>query len=368
MTLPNSKKLPINNLAAVFNNTTNSYKFNWFLSILDLLKKQTQNVISIDEIVLNMINRVWYPINYFRISFGKQDQFAFHIEVIRNEYGLHRKLKDEELNNFFIAVRNESLIQKLFSDLTRYVPYRFLTPWFSNELRGRKDYIKDKIIISSADKYFEHNNIKPLYRFSDNTKYIEIDRDWLNYLKENLRLVEDFTLWNLSNYLRRHNPNVPNIQEKLFAPKMRDLSTARKYWRDYLEYNFDTRCIYSQKVITDTNWAIDHFLPWSFAAHDQLWNLIPTPRSVNSIKSDYIPSEKYLSEFCKIQFNAFHFFSKMNKKSQILEDYSIIFNNTVNSILKISVQEFTKKLINNFKPLIQIATNMGFEGKWEYKK
>lgn len=368
MTLPNSNKLPINNLSAVFNNTTNSYKFYWFLSILDLLKKQTQSIISIDDIVFNMITKVWYPINYFRISFGKQDKFSSHIEVIRNEYGLKRKLKDEELTSFFLAARNESIIKKLFSDLIRYVPYRFLTPWFSVELRGRKDYVKDKIIISCSDKYFGHNNIKPLYRFSHNSKSIEIDEDWLNYLTENLRIIEDFTFWNLSNYLRKHNPNVPNIQEKLFAPKSRELFTVRKYWRNYLDNNEDTRCVYSQQVITNTKWAIDHFLPWSFTAHDQLWNLIPTPESVNSIKSDYIPSEKYLSDYCKIQFSAIHFFSKMYNNSKILEDYSIIFNDEIDRILKISIHEFTQKLISNFKPLIQIAINMGFEGKWEYKK
>jgi hypothetical protein len=40
--------------------------------------------------------------------------------------------------------------------------------------------------------------------------------------------------------------------------------------------------------------SLDHYVPWSFVVHDQLWNLIPTTKSVNSKKSDLLPSKKYL--------------------------------------------------------------------------
>jgi hypothetical protein len=35
--------------------------------------------------------------------------------------------------------------------------------------------------------------------------------------------------------------------------------------------------------------------------HDQLWNLIPTTKSVNSKKSDLLPSKKYLDAFVNMQ-------------------------------------------------------------------
>ena len=47
--------------------------------------------------------------------------------------------------------------------------------------------------------------------------------------------------------------------------------------------------------------SLDHYLPWSFVAHDQLWNLIPTTPSVNSSKSNNIPAENYFSDFVKLQ-------------------------------------------------------------------
>ncbi|MDU1032741.1 HNH endonuclease domain-containing protein [Clostridium sp.] len=27
---------------------------------------------------------------------------------------------------------------------------------------------------------------------------------------------------------------------------------------------------------------MDHFIPWSFAFHDQMWNLVPTFNNINS--------------------------------------------------------------------------------------
>ena len=65
MNLPTSSKLPIKNLSGVFNNTTNSYKFYWFLAILEKLKTTESGFLLIDELLIEMIASVWYPINSF---------------------------------------------------------------------------------------------------------------------------------------------------------------------------------------------------------------------------------------------------------------------------------------------------------------
>jgi len=35
--------------------------------------------------------------------------------------------------------------------------------------------------------------------------------------------------------------------------------------------------------------SIDHFVPWSYVAHDEMWNLNPTTKSINSFKSNKLP-------------------------------------------------------------------------------
>ena len=68
MKLPDSTNLPIKYLAAVFNKTTNSYKFYWFLVILENVKSG-KTKINIDSLIIDMIGEIWYPINYFKLSF-----------------------------------------------------------------------------------------------------------------------------------------------------------------------------------------------------------------------------------------------------------------------------------------------------------
>ena len=62
----------------------------------------------------------------------------------------------------------------------------------------------------------------------------------------------------------------------------------------------DIRCIYTGKKL-DCRYELDHFLPWRFVAHNQLWNLIPADSQANSCKSDQIPCEKYIDRLAETQ-------------------------------------------------------------------
>ena len=73
MHLPESKSINTGKLKAVFNNTSASYKFYWFLSILDCIEQQ-KTTISKNEIFARMMGNAWYTVNYFKISFGSQDK------------------------------------------------------------------------------------------------------------------------------------------------------------------------------------------------------------------------------------------------------------------------------------------------------
>lgn len=70
MNLPNHYNLPIPYLVTTFKSSrvTNSYKFYWFLAILELIEKHNQSKFSFQEIALQMIASVWHPINYYHLS------------------------------------------------------------------------------------------------------------------------------------------------------------------------------------------------------------------------------------------------------------------------------------------------------------
>lgn len=95
----------------------------------------------------------------------------------------------------------------------------------------------------------------------------------------------------------------PNIMFKMDAPMARDLRKATTYWRRFIFVN-DVRDIYTGEPLAEEfferygSTSIDHFIPWSFVLHDEMCNLVPIFRNVNSTKNDGLPNlELYLDEF-----------------------------------------------------------------------
>ena len=67
----------------VFSNTQNSYKYYWWLSIIEICAENETKTISFDEITLKVISKLWYPVNYFKLSFGNIDQCSRYIKEIK---------------------------------------------------------------------------------------------------------------------------------------------------------------------------------------------------------------------------------------------------------------------------------------------
>lgn len=73
MQIPQSDILSTNRLGNIFSNTTATYKFFWFVSIMQIHAKSDNPRISVWDIVIRMVANAWYPIHYFRLSFEKSD-------------------------------------------------------------------------------------------------------------------------------------------------------------------------------------------------------------------------------------------------------------------------------------------------------
>lgn len=83
MELPLNNKLNTHLLSAVFNKTTATYKFYWFLSLLQIFGETQQPVIQIRKILCLMFYNAWYPIHYLKLSFGFADMLSRHSEEIQ---------------------------------------------------------------------------------------------------------------------------------------------------------------------------------------------------------------------------------------------------------------------------------------------
>lgn len=367
--LPHSAQLPVKYLASSFKEVTNSYKFYWFLSILAYLKETQSPTIPINQILARMIGGAWYPANYFLLSFGKQDRLGQLTLAIKPELNLNSNAQQAEIIQAIVTYlkSNTPLAQEITS-LGLYVPYRFLSPFFPNELRGQPDWKKNNLVKQLAEQNFTHNSAPCLYRFSAQQDRIEIQPRWFDYLQEQLAIVTGFCLWHLHNYLQKHNPNVPNIATKLFQPEERDLRESRLFWQDVFKVAGTIRCIYSGAIMEKRAYSLDHFLPWRFVTHDLLWNIIPTPRNVNSAKSDRLPHfPSYFEPFARLQYDAFQAVATLQKE-RLLEDYTLLFKKqSANEVRELPFEVFKSTLHDTIAPQLQIARNMGFVGDWSYR-
>ena len=83
--LPTYSNLNISAFSSMFNNVSNSYKFYFFLAILENLKENNFNAnVSFDNLRIKMFTLAWYPYHTFHLSFGSQDQIAKNISKLGN--------------------------------------------------------------------------------------------------------------------------------------------------------------------------------------------------------------------------------------------------------------------------------------------
>lgn len=369
-TLPFSPRLPVEHLVASLNDVTNSYKFYWLLALLEHIQETQSRYATLDDLVARMLAAVWYPSNYFRLSFGKQDRLSQITEWIRQDLALPVDLKKTKLlRTLQASLRQPTPLTVQMRSLADYVPYRFQRPFFVAALRGKPDQQVDRLICQMADHAYADPNAPCLYRYIlGETAAIELQPEWFDYLQTHHSLVMGFCLWRLTGYLQRNNPNVPNIVGKLFAPEQRDLNAGRRYWQAALDSLGTVSCIYSGQPVGREGFSLDHFLPWRFVVHDLLWNIVPAPKSVNSAKSDALPDfAVYFEPFAQLQYRALHAVAQHNKPS-LLEDYILLFRQpSVVEVQALSFDQFKGMLHDTLAPQIQIARNMGFSAGWRYR-
>ncbi len=128
MQLPHSFGLPVNHLAASFNKTTATYKYYWLLSILQEVEYGNLNI-SKRSLFARMMSNAWYTINYFHVSFGKADIIQDTIKAINEIEKIPIDEKQEIIYNKLLISSNKKT-QNLLWHFNKYVPHRFLSPWF----------------------------------------------------------------------------------------------------------------------------------------------------------------------------------------------------------------------------------------------
>ena len=368
MKLPYSEELNIEYLGRLFDNTSECYKFFWFKAIV---AKVTEGKLEMtyEELVDEMIADAWYMVTEYHLNLGPKDTLESLVDLIKQK---NTELKSCEKKSVIIDFLKKTEDKEIISKkriLTHNVPYRIQSPFMKN-LKGKEWNVGEKELISKINK---ENRL--LYYFSAlnglSTKII-VQEDWAEYIIKNQEIIRGWLEYNMIRYIQRRNPSVPGIADKLYPPQERKLDKIKKYWKLILALE-PVREIYNDQMLTEKDISIDHFVPWSYVAHDEMWNLNPTTKSINSSKSNNLPDwDTYFGKLAEQEFQSYRLMWKYDTIHKEFETCAKEHINNEDIRYRVYRQglkfnEFAEELKSVILPVYQSAQNCGF-GNWQYKK
>lgn len=366
MQLPYSEQLEIKYLSRLFDNMSESYKIFWFQAIVEGVLRG-KNEFSFNELIDSMIADAWYMVSEYHLNLGPSDTLEKTVLEVYKLSGLRSSEKKEKILEFLEACRDPGLLNRKRT-LTDQVPYRLQAPFmpgFKGTANWRKKGIAERINQQKRLMYY-------FVEICGLDSKILIQLEWTDYVKENQEIIKGWIQYHLILYLQKRNPSVPGIASKLFPPEKRNLTRVKHYWKALAETE-EFRDVYSGQPLPGGQMSIDHFVPWSYVAHDELWNLIPTTRWINASKNNRLPDwNTYFGRLCRCEYQAYELVWRNDKIHSLFERCMKEHVNDKEAVLTlcrpgIGQEKYFASLENILRPVYQAAQNVGF-GSWTYQE
>ncbi len=373
MLLPYSDELNIGHLSRLFDNTSNCYKFFWFQAILRALQPDHTSF-TFDELINEMIADAWYMVTEYHLRLGPlgiTDNLEEVVKYIHRNYNFASSEKREKIIEF-LKNTEDGKIREYKAYLTLNVPYRLQVPFYDEITIERSTWYGPKTRLTD-----EINRQRRLmYYFtliSGLGTIIEVDATWAEYLVKNREILKAWTQFKLIHYLQNKNPSVPGIADKIEAPTARDIERVRKYWKMIIQIDPSITDIYGSVELADESISVDHFVPWQYVAHDELWNLHPTTKSINSSKSNSLPSwSMYFDPLGEIEYKAYELKAQheiLAKEFNKIAPYHLNNQDIRNQLYADGLDRdtFKQRLEHVIRPVYESAQTQGFK-EWIYNE
>lgn len=304
-----NNNLDLENFIHMLDDPTECYKFYWMDSILTLLA-HGKRVMEFDEIINGMIADAWYSVNEYHLHLGLKDSHGNSMNSLEravNKLMSVSSIKSTATKEEVISQiqSNEKLLHAEKYQISKNVPYRLLSS-FLKDLHGNDKIWDQKKRLIAYIELIDQKQCLP-YKVEDDVglkKRVIISPYWEKMLLDNLVPIKGWIQLKKVKYLQNRNPGVPGIIYKLEPEneKLRKLKNVRALWAAILE-KMAVIDIYSGTRIQIGHYEIDHFIPWSYIANDEIWNLMPIESSLNSSKSNKLPDwDKYFLRFASNQY------------------------------------------------------------------
>lgn len=365
--------LKLNEFSHMFDDPTECYKFYWFDAILTLVEAG-ESILSFNDLFDEMIADAWFSVAEHHLHLGPKS-IDGEVKNSIERAVLMLKSSDEDLafdNRIQILKyikENQGLVREAKNQLTKNVPYRLLSAFMPDV--GGNDRIWDQK--ARLMEYIIQLNERKLlpYIIEDGrglAKKIVIDKTWRAFFLENMIVLRYWVREHKIEYLQKRNPNVPGIVYKLESEKMRvrKLAHVRNLWSKLLTEQ-PMKDIYSGHILTKDDYEVDHFVPSSYIAHDEMWNLLPMDSSLNSQKGNKLPAwDKYFPQFADCQYLMYY---TVFVEAKLQEDFNKCYRDNIISpwaqeelyIPGKSEVEFKILLESNLHPIYDAARSQGYK-------
>lgn len=180
---------------------TTSYKLFWFSGVLDEIRIGNK-VISFRNIVCRMISTTWYPLIEYSLNFGSVDMICDLVMLIHKKYNIKSDIESYELLMFLQDIKDDE-IEKKISNFYKMVPYRLLTPFFSEELKELPDDQKNSKI-----EHLSKSSNSVFYSIDSTNKNLEINDHWFNYMYDNENIIQGWLSYKIICFLQKRNPKI----------------------------------------------------------------------------------------------------------------------------------------------------------------
>ena len=371
-------QLDIEGFSHMMKDPSYCYKFYWLEAIVQLITEGITET-TFDTVIDEMICNAWYSVREFHIHLsGMQldgqvrDGLERAILRLSELSNLPANASKVEIKN--AIKKNNAQLKAPKEQLTNMVPYRALAGFFD-----KAEETADWGSVRRMTAYIERINrdiVLLPYTLGDSSKLkkeIHFQSDWVEMIQDNAVSILGWIQYEKVKWLQNNNPEVPGLIYKL-APldeKMRKLGHVRKLWDGILDLR-SINDVFTDKRIVHAQYDVDHFIPWSFVMNDELWNLMPMDSSLNSSKSNRLPSwDDFFLRFAK---NQYIMYELIHEKEGIRRLYDSCYKDNLHSIW--ANQELYRKgntdvefyniLEKNMRPVYDSAKRQGYD-VWDWK-
>jgi len=362
--------LDIKSFIQMLDDTTECYKFYWLDSIMQLLIRG-DDCITFDKVIYGMIADSWFSVSKCNLRLGPQNkngESANSIERAVRKLAQLDIIDDQDTRDAIITKieNHEKDLHDEIYQLSKNVPYRLLSSFLS--LGGNDPIWDNKSHLIAYIELMNKGGIIP-YTIGHERglrKSVIMNNNWKDFLCQNAVTIRAWIKVKKVDYLQARNPGVPEVANKLEQDieGSRNLQKVRKLWACVADV-VPVYDHFSRKLISDEDYEIDHFIPWSYVSHNELWNLMPLEQSKNSQKNNKLPEWSCFEDFATNQFllnNTIYKYPKIRDMfNECKSDHlKAIWAQESLYIYGIGVDEFKTILLKQLKPLYDSASNLGY--------